>query len=133
MFLHVFSHRAAPYRFDASDPADWVAQHFFTGGIMPSHDLIRQFGEIFTVEQEWRWSGVDYARTADDWLANYDREAARLKGVLRETYGEDAVLWGRRWRLFFMSVSGLFGHDDGREWGVKPLSPAPDGELRSRA
>ena len=41
LFLHVFTHRAAPYRFDVDDKADWIAQHFFTGGIMPSHGLIR--------------------------------------------------------------------------------------------
>ena len=24
----------------------------------------------------------------------------------------------RRWRLFFLATSGLFGYADGREWGV---------------
>ena len=30
MFIHVFSHRNSPYRFDHADPADWIAQYFFT-------------------------------------------------------------------------------------------------------
>ncbi|MEP6968451.1 MAG: cyclopropane-fatty-acyl-phospholipid synthase family protein, partial [Pseudomonadota bacterium] len=50
LFLHVFTHRGTPYRFEATDGDDWIAQHFFTGGIMPSHGLIRQFPDLFTVE-----------------------------------------------------------------------------------
>ncbi len=57
LFLHVFSHRTQPYRFETSDKSDWIAQYFFTGGIMPSHGLIRHFGDLFEVEQDWRWSG----------------------------------------------------------------------------
>ena len=127
LFLHVFSHRSTPYRFDRDDPADWIAQHFFTGGVMPSHPLIRQFGDLFTLEEDWRWSGVDYRRTADHWLANYDAHVDAIAAILRETYGADWRLWGRRWRLFFMATAGLFGHADGAEWGVSHyrLRPTP--------
>jgi cyclopropane-fatty-acyl-phospholipid synthase len=68
LFVHVFSHRSQPYRFDTSDQTDWIAQHFFTGGIMPSHGLINHFSRSFTVEQSWRWEGRHYQRTADLWL-----------------------------------------------------------------
>lgn len=118
LFLHVFSHYATPYRFDADDPADWIAQHFFTGGVMPSHGLIGEFGDLFAVEADWRWSGEHYARTAEHWLANYDANAEAIGAVLRQVYGPQAKLWGRRWRLFFLATSGLFGHDDGQTWGV---------------
>ena len=118
LFLHVFSHRSTPYRFDKTDPADWIAHHFFSGGVMPSHDLIRQFPDLFAVESDWRWSGEHYERTAEDWLANYDRNAAEIMPVLREVYGADAKLWHRRWRLFFLATSGLFGHSGGAEWAV---------------
>jgi cyclopropane-fatty-acyl-phospholipid synthase len=118
LFLHVFSHRSTSYRFDVNDPADWIAQHFFTGGVMPSHSLIREFGDLFALEADWRWNGEHYARTAEHWLHNYDRHAKELSGVLREVYGPSAKLWGRRWRLFFMATAGLFGHAGGAEWGV---------------
>lgn len=118
LFLHVFSHRSTPYRFDVDAPEDWIAQHFFAGGVMPSHGLIGEFGDLFTVEQDWRWSGRHYARTAEQWLANYDRNAGVIRGVLRDVYGPKARLWGRRWRLFFLSTAGLFGHDGGETWGV---------------
>jgi cyclopropane-fatty-acyl-phospholipid synthase len=127
LFLHVFSHRTAPYLFDHADKADWIAQHFFTGGIMPSHGLIRLVADGFAVEQEWRWDGTHYARTAQDWLANFDRQAEPVGAVLRDVYGAEAALWRRRWRLFFLATIGLFGHAGGSEWGVshyrlRPLS-----------
>jgi len=125
LFLHVFSHRTTPYRFDVTDPADWIAQHFFTGGVMPSHGLIREFGDLFTLESGWRWSGAHYAHTAEAWLANYDRHAEEIGAILRQVYGADAKLWSRRWRLFFLATAGLFGHADGGEWGVSHYRLSP--------
>lgn len=118
MFLHVFSHIDAPYRFEVSDQADFIAQHFFTGGVMPSHNLIRQYADLFEVEQDWRWSGTHYQRTADDWLANFDDSADEIRFLMQEVYGADHALWMRRWRRFFMATAGLFGHADGTVWGV---------------
>ncbi|HEY5107598.1 MAG TPA: cyclopropane-fatty-acyl-phospholipid synthase family protein [Caulobacteraceae bacterium] len=125
LFLHVFTHKTRPYRFALTDPADWIARHFFTGGIMPSHGLIRQFPQIFTLEQEWRWSGDHYRRTALDWLANFDAASDRIQPLLREVYGHDASLWKRRWRLFFMATAGLFGESGGSVWGVSHYRLAP--------
>lgn len=118
LFIHVFAHRQGCYRFDAGDTGDWIAQHFFTGGLMPSATLAHQFPDLFTVEDEWRWSGEHYRATAEDWLANFDRNLAQIDPILRETYGADAPLWRRRWRLFFLATSGLFGHAGGDAWGV---------------
>lgn len=118
LFLHVFSHRSRPYRFDPEDKSDWIAQHFFTGGIMPSHGLIRHFSHMFDVEAEWRWNGQHYRRTALDWLANFDLNAEAIGRILHDTYGADAPLWRRRWRLFFLATGGLFGFQNGTEWGV---------------
>ena len=74
MFIHVFTHRDAPYRFDHTDSGDFIAQHFFTGGVMPSHGLMRQFPDLFAVEQDWRWNGVHYQRTADALAGQYGRQ-----------------------------------------------------------
>src|SRR5262249_49795927 len=97
---------------------DWIAQHFFTGGGMPSHHLIRQYADLFGVEKEWRWSGTHYQRTALDWLDNFDSHAAEIEGGLRKVYGSDTALWMRRCRWFFMAPAGLFGYADGDEWGI---------------
>ena len=118
MFLHVFTHRSRSYRFDTSDPADWIAQHFFTGGVMPAQDLAGRFPDLFEVESEWRWSGQHYQRTALDWLANFDSRPRVVEAILRATYGGDWALWRRRWRLFYLATAGLFGHASGDVWGV---------------
>jgi len=118
LFLHVFTHKDRSYRFEHDNPADWIAHHFFTGGIMPAHDLPRRFDDIFTVEQDWRWSGLNYRRTAMHWLENFDREIGQIQPILKDVYGKDACLWQRRWRLFFLATAGLFGHDKGEVWGV---------------
>jgi cyclopropane-fatty-acyl-phospholipid synthase len=118
VFIHIFTHRNQPYRFDHAEKADWIAQHFFTGGIMPSRQLIHTFGDLFIVEGEWLWNGAHYQRTARDWLQNFDARREEIDAVLRETYGADAALWRRRWRLFFLATEGLFGDRDGEEWGV---------------
>jgi len=125
MFLHVFTNRVRSYRFDHEDPADWIAQNFFTGGLMPAHDLPHRFGDLYDVEQEWRWSGEHYRRTAMDWLALFDGNLEQIEPILRQVYGSDAKLWRRRWRLFFLATAGLFGHASGAEWGVGHYRLAP--------
>ncbi|CAN5120009.1 cyclopropane-fatty-acyl-phospholipid synthase family protein [soil metagenome] len=118
MFIHVFSHVDAPYRFEVSDTSDFIAQHFFTGGVMPSHGLMTQYADILEVEQDWRWSGTHYQRTANDWLANMDRNENEIRLLMQDVYGAEAPLWMRRWRRFYMATAGLFGDTDGQVWGV---------------
>jgi cyclopropane-fatty-acyl-phospholipid synthase len=128
LFLHVFTHRTGSYCFDHRDKTDWIARHFFTGGVMPSHRLIREFPDLFALEQEWRWSGLNYQRTALDWLANFDAAQGEIDAILEQVYGAEARLWRRRWRLFFLATAGLFGDKGGEEWGVSHyrLRPTPD-------
>ena len=128
MFIHVFTHRNAPYRFDHTDSGDFIAQHFFTGGVMPSHDLIRQFPDLFTITREWTWNGVNYQRTAEHWLQNMDLNKDRVFDLMSETYGPaNAKLWTRRWRRFYLATAGLFGNDEGRTWAVSHYLLAPVG------
>ena len=101
LFVHIFSHKRFAYPFEVSGPNDWMAQHFFTGGIMPSHGLIRHVAHPFQVEADWRWNGDHYRRTAEDWLVNFDQNVPAIEAILTQVYGADAMLWKRRWRLFF--------------------------------
>lgn len=118
LFLHVFAHRSGAYLFDRNNREDWIARHFFTGGVMPSHHLIRQYADLFEIEKDWRWSGAHYERTANDWLKNFDASCDEIESILKPVYGEDTKLWMRRWRWFFLATAGLFGHAGGTEWGV---------------
>jgi len=118
-FKHVFVHRGTPYSFEARDASDWMARHFFSGGMMPSDDLALRFQDDLKLVARWRWDGTHYARTAEAWLANMDARREPVMSILAQTYGaERAALWWTRWRLFFMSCAELFGHDAGREWWV---------------
>lgn len=119
LFVHVFRHETIPYSFETEDRADWMSQYFFTGGVMPSHDLLPGFATPLTLEADWRWDGTHYQRTAEAWLDNIDREESRVMPVMSSVYGADeARKWFQRWRIFFMSCAELFGYDRGREWGV---------------
>ena len=71
--------RSGRYRFDADDTGDWIAQHFFTGGRDAEPTLIHQFPDLFAVEADWRWSGAHYRATAEDWLANFDRNLPTIE------------------------------------------------------
>ena len=118
LFLHIFTHRHRPARYDWRDPEDWMGRHFFTGGIMPTVGLIRQFGDLFTVEEEWRWSGLHYRQTALQWLERFDANRAGIDPILRHVYGTQAPIWRRRWRMFFLATAESFGFNDGESWGV---------------
>ncbi|MGL9620686.1 cyclopropane-fatty-acyl-phospholipid synthase family protein [Bradyrhizobium sp. U531] len=118
LFMHIATHRTGSHLLDRSDREDWIAQHVFTGGLMPSHHLVRQFDDIFAIEKEWCWSGTHYQRTANDWLANFDAHRDAIEASLRQVHGEQAATWMRRWRWYLLATSGLFGYADGTEWGV---------------
>ena len=117
VFLHVVTHATTPY-LTRNTSADLFGRPALGGGIMPSERLIHEFSSSVTVEQSWRWSGEHYARTAEDWLRNFDRHGAEIREIFKETYGADAPMWYRRWRLFFLATAEQFGHRRGREWGV---------------
>ncbi|HEV7280295.1 MAG TPA: cyclopropane-fatty-acyl-phospholipid synthase family protein [Pirellulaceae bacterium] len=129
LFVHIFCHRTMVYPFETAGEADWMGRHFFTGGIMPSADLVSRFDRCMGLTDQWSWSGEHYRRTAEAWLANFDANARTILPILEKTYGRgDAHRWRNRWRLFFLAVAELFGFRQGTEWYVshyllEPVAP----------
>lgn len=107
-FVHVFAHVRHAYAFERT----WMARRFFTGGVMPSDDLLLRFTDELVVQERWRVDGRHYERTANAWLANLDAHAGEARGLL----GSDAAL--HEWRTFFLACAELFGYGSGREWIV---------------
>jgi cyclopropane-fatty-acyl-phospholipid synthase len=132
LFVHVFCHRTSPYFFEEAGAANWMARHFFAGGLMPSADLLPSVPSPLALEHRWLWDGRHYERTANAWLANLDAQRERALAVLAETYGDrEAARWLGRWRIFFMACAELFGYADGQEWGVAHYRFAHAAEARS--
>lgn len=118
-FMHIFVHRSVPYLFESKDPSDWMSEHFFSGGIMPSDDLPLFFQADLKFLRRWRWDGTHYQKTARAWLQNMDAHKDVLWAVMENTYGqENAQQWWMRWRMFFMACEELFGYNNGQEWWV---------------
>jgi cyclopropane-fatty-acyl-phospholipid synthase len=119
LFVHVFSHSRYAYPYEVHDASDWMAQHFFTGGVMPSDDLLLYFQEHFSIREHWRFSGVHYQKTSEAWLECLDQHREEVLDLFASVYGKDqAHRWMARWRVFFMACAELFGFASGNEWIV---------------
>jgi cyclopropane-fatty-acyl-phospholipid synthase len=119
LFIHVFASRRFAYLFETDEDDDWMGRHFFTGGMMPSHDLLPRVAGPLTLEEHWVVPGTHYARTSEAWhenlLRNGEAATAALTGPLSP---EEARVQVRRWQMFFLACAELFGFDGGREWHV---------------
>ena len=75
--VHIFSHNKFAYLFETRELIGWDAI-FFTGGIMPSDDLLSHFGDL-TIEKQWQVNGIHYSKTAEAWLTSMDLHETEIE------------------------------------------------------
>lgn len=119
LFVHIFCHRSLTYEFQDRSASDWMSRYFFSGGIMPSEDMLLEFQEDLQIQQQWKWQGQHYEKTSNAWLANMDANRASLLQALAEAYPpKDVNRWYNRWRMFYIACAELFGYEGGDQWYV---------------
>lgn len=119
LFFHIFCHKTIPYFFETEGESDWMAENFFTGGLMPSYDLPLSIECNLTLLNRWAVSGTHYAKTSRAWLDQMDSNKNKALEVLKNSDDPtpELILYNR-WRMFFMACEELFAYNQGNEWHI---------------
>ena len=126
LFVHIFCHRDETYLFETEGRENWMGRHFFTGGMMPSANWLRQFDRHLYVEQEWQVNGQHYERTCEAWLRQLDSQQEPILRLFQQSMDRRAAVRQlNRWRMFFMACAELFAFDGGKDWLVHHYRFAP--------
>jgi cyclopropane-fatty-acyl-phospholipid synthase len=120
LLVHVFVHDTLCYEFDTTS---WMGRNFFTGGNMPSYDLLTKYEDASDLKLEKRRSinGKHYAKTSYEWVQNMDQNKDKIVTIFKDAYKHtpfSPIYWFYSWRIFFMACAGCFEYNDGKEWYV---------------
>jgi len=119
LFVHVFTHRTAMWEFDPADEADWIGKWFFTGGTMPSDDLLLHEQRDLVAVDHWQHSGTHYERTLNAWLERLDEHHDAALAVLEpDPVAGAPEVQLQRWRMFLMASAEVWGFRGGDEFLV---------------
>jgi cation-transporting P-type ATPase 13A2 len=132
LVVHIFAHKTTLYDYEEG----WMSTHIFSGGTMPSTDLLHLFQKDFEAREavvglrESLCEGsrgmntrshrfLCVANLVQDWLAKMNASKKEIWPHLVETYGkENAENWLYRWQIFYMACAELFAYEGGDTWGI---------------
>ena len=118
-FMHVFAHKDNPYYFDTEQKNAWMAKYFFTGGMMPNHNLFKDLNSDLNYQKSWMLSGTHYEKTSNAWLEKMDLNKRKILELFKKKNSNSmAKKKFHFWRLFFIACAEIFGYDEGGEWVV---------------
>ncbi|KAL8670244.1 MAG: hypothetical protein Q9168_005208 [Polycauliona sp. 1 TL-2023] len=105
LFVHIFTHQTTPYDFEDG----WMSTHFFSGGTMPSADLLHYFQKDLTLTKQWWISGKHYAKTSEPEA----RKATDTKHSCRAAQGNPLL-------TFDFSLPDVLHHQCDQSQGCQP-------------
>mmetsp|Transcript_13601 Transcript_13601/g.18626 ORF Transcript_13601/g.18626 Transcript_13601/m.18626 type:complete len:366 (+) Transcript_13601:38-1135(+) len=115
LFIHIFTHCEFPGHFENG----WMAENFFTGGTLPSDDLLLYFQKDLQIEDHWMVNGSHYQRTLEAWLKVMDSKKDAVLHLFSDKNSPQAALKCYvNWRLFFIACAEFFGMCEGHEYLV---------------
>jgi len=118
MLLDYFVHKSRAYTYEKNT---WMGKYFFSGGIMPSYDLLpnldETIGKTLEIEAAYKINGRHYAKSSEAWLKLFYEEKDQIKDIMDQFYGEEqAKLWQNRWRIYYLTLAEFFAMREGTEW-----------------
>lgn len=60
-----------------------MTKYFFTGGTMPSADLLLHFQDDLALQRQWNINGKQYSRTLEAWLSRQDSHRSAIMPIMK--------------------------------------------------
>lgn len=121
MLVHIFVNDRYNYEFTAE--TGWMARNFFTGGNMPSKNLLFHFQDDMHITTTKTINGSEYSKTLEAWCDRHIQYKEEIVKIF-EKYepGQGLAKWNAWW-MFYIACSVNFGFDsgsgEGNEWFVQ--------------
>eukprot|EP00039_Didymoeca_costata_P009016 m.119592 g.119592 ORF g.119592 m.119592 type:complete len:349 (-) comp14323_c0_seq5:356-1402(-) len=120
LLVQIFVHDQYPNEFD--DNYGWMGQRFFSGGNMPSKNLLYQFQDHMRIIKTKFINGVDYQKTLEAWRELHEQHKAKIVDIFEKARpGEGYADWVAWW-MFYVTCAECFGYDGGRGAGTEWFS-----------
>tara|TARA_A100001015_G_scaffold129715_1_gene143910 strand:+ start:486 stop:1535 length:1050 start_codon:yes stop_codon:yes gene_type:complete len=119
LMTHIFGHKKYCYPYSIENNKNWIAKHFFTGGIMPNEKIFSYFQTQLLLLKQWRINGIHYHKTCEQWIKRHYLSKNEIVSLFEEYYGKgNGVRKWHAWKIFFLSCSEIFRFKKGSEWMV---------------